>query len=140
MTVDEKLSEYDVILHHVLLPRVLPQEKSPKLYEVELNLMTQMVKNVVNLVKCGIPSKTVELFRSLHEVHMKCNKENISKAINSLQPGDTFAMFVRLQHTGIMIYKKDSQNIIVSTIPSLHPEKIYKHDSDYEVIFHFLNF
>lgn len=58
--------------------------------------------------------------------------------------GDTFAMFVRLQHTGIMIHVPsnekigDIKNVIVSTIPTIHPGVIYDHDSDYEVIFDIL--
>lgn len=129
----------DVLLHHVILPRVLPQKKTPRLYETEFNLMKIMVTNVKNLAQY-IPSKTVELFERLHRVHMMCTKENISEEIKALQPGDTFAMFVRLQHTGLMIHVPSTenvnnvQNVIVSTIPNLHPVEIYSHESDFEVI------
>lgn len=130
---------YDELLEHIILPRILPQEKSSKLYETEHELMSTMVKNVECMANV-IPSKTVEFFQRLHRVHMICSKENISREINSLNPGDTFALFVRLQHTAIMIHVpsnekiNDVKNVIVSTIPTLHPGEIYKHDSDYEVI------
>lgn len=54
-------------------------------------------------------------------------------------------MFVRLQHTGIMIHVPSNEeidnvkNVIVSTIPTIHPGEIYSHDSDYEVIFDIFN-
>lgn len=132
----------DVLLHHVILPRVLPQEKSPHLYDVEFNLMIKMVQNVEDLAEF-IPPKTVELFQRLHRVHTMCTKETISREINALQPGDTFAMFVRLQYSGFMIHVplnenvNDVQNVIVSTIPNLHPDEIYNHETDYEVFSNF---
>lgn len=132
----------DVLLHHVVLPRYLPQERSPNLYDVELDLMSKMAKNVEDLSDF-IPSKTVELFQRLQRVHTMCTKETISREINALQPGDTFAMFVRLQHTGFMVHVPKTetvdnvQNVIVSTIPNLHPVDIYQHDTDYEVICNF---
>lgn len=134
-----KKHKEDELLEHIILPRVLPQEKSLKLYETELDLMKKMVENVENMANV-IPSKTVEFFQRLHRVHMTCSKENVSCEINTLCPGDTFAMFVRFQHTAIMIHVpsneriNDVKNVIVSTIPTLHPGEIYKHDSDFEVI------
>lgn len=146
--VDLKLgSEHnlDVLLHHVILPRVLPQEKSRNLYETEIDLMLKkMVKNV-EIVEF-MPPKTVELFQRLQRTHIKCTKENISREIRNLRAGDTFAMLVRSQHTAFMIYvplnetSDDVQNVIVSTFPSnLHPGQIYNHESDFEVIFGILS-
>ena len=128
----------DELLHHVILPRVLPQQKSPRLYKTEMDLLMKMVQNVENL-KEFLPAKTVEFFQRLHRVHAICTKENISREISALQPGDTFAMFVRLQHTALMIHVplneqiNNVQNVIVSTLSNLHPDEIYKHDSDFEV-------
>lgn len=133
----------DELLEHIILPRILPQEKSSKLYKTELELMKKMVENVENMADI-IPSKTGELFQRMQRVHMICEKGNVSQEINALRPGDTFAMFVRLQHTAIMIHVpsneeiNDVKNVIVSTIPTLHPGEIYKHDSDFEVIFNIL--
>lgn len=133
----------DELLEHIILPRILPQEKSSMLYKTELELMKKMVENVENMADI-IPLKTVELFQRMQRVHMICEKGNVSQEINALRPGDTFAMFVRLQHTAIMIHVpsnekiNDVQNVIVSTIPTLHPGEIYKHDSDFEVIFNIL--
>lgn len=130
----------DELLDHIVLPRVLPQEKSSKLYGTELDLMRRMVENIECMAHV-IPPKTVELFQRLHRVHMVRTKENVAQEINDLRPGDTFAMFIRLQHTAIMIHVPsnekidDVQNVIVSTIPTLQPDTIYKHDSDFNVIF-----
>lgn len=60
--VDTKLStehEQDVQLHHVILPRDLPQKMLPNLYGTEIDLMLNMVQTVQSLVKLISP-KTVE--------------------------------------------------------------------------------
>lgn len=81
-----KTHSYDELLDHIVLPRVLPQEKSSKLYDTELALMMKMVETVENMTNV-IPLKTVELFQRLHNVHMNCSTENVSRVINSLNPG-----------------------------------------------------
>lgn len=130
----------DMLLHHVILPRILPQNRSINLYKIEFDLMLKMVENVETLSEF-IPQKTGEMFKRLKNVHMNCTKENISTEISALCPGDTFAMFVRSQHTGLMIHVpltetiNDVQTVIVSTIPNLHPDEIYTHDTDFEVFF-----
>lgn len=132
------LMEYEALLQHVILPRELPQEKSSHLYTTEFDLMNQMVKNVENLAG-WIPSKTVQMFRRLRSIHAECTPENISLAISSLEPGDTFAMFIRPQFCAIMIHvpaneRPDVQNVIVASVTgSLHPKEIYQHDSDIKV-------
>lgn len=130
----------DVQLHQVLLPRVLPQEKGD-LFKVEHDLMDLMAKSVEKLAKL-LPSKTVKLFRSLQKVHTERTPIIVSNEINALGPGDTFAMFVRFQHSMIMIHipsdeiSNNIQNAIVATIPgSLHPNEVYNHESDMEVHF-----
>lgn len=131
----------DVRLHHVLLPRVLPQEKSNRLFETELDLLNQMVKNVEDLV-VSLSPKTVKLFQSMRKVHTERTPAVVSDEINALGPDDTFAMFVRFQHSVIMIHVPSDektnkiQNAIVATIPgNFHPDEVYTHESDMQVIF-----
>lgn len=133
------------LLKHVTLPRDLPQEKPPRY--LELKLMTHMVENVGNLSNY-LPVKTVELLKRFRTVHLECTPDVISKEINSLRPGDTFAMFVRRQNTTIMVYmlpndeidNEESQNVILATFPgNLHPNQIYKAESDLEVFVFFYN-
>lgn len=124
----------DVLLHHVILPRVLPQEESESLYQTEIDLMRKMVKTVKDL-DTFLPSKTVEFFERLERTHLQCTKENISHEINELRPGDTFAIFMSFERTTFMIHvpldghNNDVQNVIVSTFP------IYMQENDFEVIF-----
>lgn len=120
----------DVQLHYVLLPRVLPQEKGD-LYQVEHDLMTLFVRNVEDIA-ASLPSKTVKLFQSLQKVHKVRTSVIVSTEIKALGPGDTFAMFVRFQHSMIVIYVPSDENLddiknaIVATIPgSLHPDEVY---------------
>lgn len=130
----------DNLLNHIILPRVLPQDKPERF--IELKLMTHMIENVEDLANC-LPEKTVELFRRLKRVHHECSPIVISEEIKSLRPGDTFAMFVRRQNTVFMIYmlpnedinNRSAQNVILSTFPAtLHPNQIYATESDIKVI------
>lgn len=137
---DAELEMQDLLMHHIVLPRILPQQKSPHLNQTEHDLMKDMVETVKNL-SSWIPSKTVEMFNRLYKVHTECTSENVSTQINELEPGDTFAMFVRFQRCAIMIHVppeervNNVQHVIVATIPgSLHPSEIYEHESDIEVI------
>lgn len=135
----------DMILNFAILPRVLPQEKSTKLHQIELDLVAQMIKNVMNL--SGIlPIKTIELFEKLKKIHGHTvpNEDDITDQIKSLRSGDTFAIFVRRQNTTFIVYAPPNQNpdgkepedVIVATFPgNLHPTEVYKHESDMEVNF-----
>lgn len=133
--------QHESLLYHVLLPRYLPQEKPKNFHGIELQLLTQMVDNVVDLSEF-IPSKTVGLLKSLKKIQFDCNAEVVAAEVNALRPGDTFAMFVRRQNCGFMIYALPEERIdaehptdvIVATFPgNLHPNEVYNHASDIEV-------
>lgn len=135
----------NALLTHVILPRFLPQyQPLQTYYHTELKLFDEMYENVMDLSGI-IPSETVALFKSMHNVHHNLTSTNIYNEINALQPGDTFAMFVRRQRCTFMIYvPTDDENLvygkpqtaIVATFPArMHPDEIYKCDSDLEVIF-----
>lgn len=133
------LAGHNAMLHHIVLPRVLPQEKSSDLQATELHLMRYMVENVENMDE-WIPRQTVNLFRKLKKVQTDCTPQKVSAAIRGLEPGDTFAMFVQNQQCAIMIHVPPNENIvnikrvIVASIPgSLPPSEVYGHTSDIEV-------
>lgn len=136
------LEKQNILLNHIILPRFLPQSNTPQFHQTELQLFDEMYENVMDLSEV-IPSKTVALFKSMHKVHHKLTPTDVSKEINALQPGDTFAMFVRRQNCTFMVYVPPDENIangrpqnaIVATFPGrLHPNEVYKCDSDIEVI------
>lgn len=129
------------LLNHIVLPRDLPQTKPPLFNE--LKLMNHVIENIEHLAK-WLPVKTVEFLRRFSKVHLQSTPDPdvVSKQINSLRAGDTFAMFVRRQNTTFMVHmlpneyndNKKSQKIIVSTFPgNVHPSKVYEADSDIEV-------
>lgn len=74
----------DILLNHVLFPRVLPQEKTKP--NDELVLMIKMIENAENLSK-WLPLKTVEMLQRLKRVHLECTPAVISEEINDLEPG-----------------------------------------------------
>lgn len=136
---DELIEEKEdgTLMHHIVLPRVLPKKMPDS--STEKDLMDKMVNNVKSLAEY-IPAKTVGMLLMLQAVHDNLTMENISKRINDLAPGETFAMFIRSQGCAIAIYvppderDNDVKNVIVATFPgSLDPSEIYAHDSDIEV-------
>ncbi|XP_031632913.1 uncharacterized protein LOC116346822 [Contarinia nasturtii] len=129
----------DILLDHVLFSRFLPQEKPRYIYEEML--MVKMIENVESLSKYLMPTKTVEMLQRLKRVHFECTPNVISEEINDLEPGDTFAMYVRRQNCAIMIHVpanelisiEETRNVIVATFPgNLYRREIYEHDSDIE--------
>lgn len=129
------------LLNHIILPRNLPQTK-PQLF-IELKLVNHVVESIEHLAK-WLPVKTVEFLMRFNKVHLQSTPDPdvVSKQINSLRAGDTFAMFVRRQNTTFMVHmlpnedndNKESHRIVVSTFPgNVHPSKVYEADSDIEV-------
>lgn len=135
------VEKQNILLNHIILPRFIPQSDSPSYYGTELQLFDEMIGNVMDLSEI-IPSKTVALCKSMHKIHHDQAPKNISEEINALQPGDTFAMFVYRQNCTFMIYVPPDENVIdgkpqnaiVATFPGrLHPNEVYKCNSDIEV-------
>lgn len=133
------LETQNILLNHVVLPRVLPQEKSRFFHEQAL--IIQFVETV-EAVSEWLPEKTVEMMDRLKRVTREHTRTVISEIINELEPGDSFSMFVRRQNSTIMFYipktadnsTEEPQNIIVATfMGTLHPKEIFKHESDMEV-------
>lgn len=131
---------YEELLYHIILPRTLPDAKSENHEKRDLNFLSLMSETIQNLSE-KIPSPTVRMFASLNRIYDNRTKETISQEINELKPGEIFAMFVRRQNCGLMIYMPpidengcQSTNVIVSTFPgNLHPVEIYKYPSDLQV-------
>lgn len=129
----------DILLNHVVLPRVLPQEKVRFIHEREI--VIQLVETVEDVSE-WLPMKTVEMMDRLKRVTREYTGSVVSEIINELEPGDSFSMFVRRQNTTIMFYvpkagdntTDEPQNVIVATfMGTLHPREIFKHESDIEV-------
>lgn len=125
------------MITHVVLPRKLPQARSSCLHEQELGLLKLMSCTVRGLEE-WIPPNTLSMMDSLERVHVIQSPQIVTTEINALQPGNTFAMFVRRQNCALMIHLPSTQNYlmnaIVSTFPgNLHPDEVYKHSGDLEV-------
>lgn len=138
------LEQQNILLNHIILPHFLPASTGPRFHNTELKLFDEMFKTVMDLSH-SIPAKTVALFKSMHTIHHKLTPKVVSKEINALQPGDTFAMFVRRQNCTFMVHVPPDerivhgkpQNAIVATFTGrLHPNEVYNCDSDIEVNFH----
>lgn len=131
-----QLKKQNILLEHVLLPRVLPQEKAR--FTDEQEIVVKFVENVENLSE-WLPEKTVKMMERLKRVTLECTRTVVSETINELEAGDSFSMFIRRQNCTIMFYippteennLEELQNIIVATfLGNLHPQDIFMHDSD----------
>lgn len=76
--------DLDILMDHVIFPRVLPEEKIK--YRHDEKLMIKMVENVEHLSQ-WLPEKTVEMMQRLKRVHLECTKNIVSEEINDLEPG-----------------------------------------------------
>lgn len=140
MTEYNESKQQNILLEHVIFPRVLPQKKQSYIYEQRL--IGQIIETVEDISDL-LPQKTVEMMKRLKRVNSECTPTVVSELINELRPGDTFSMFVRKQNTVIMFYVPNHtaldsagkpDNIVVATFSGcLHPHTIYEHDSDTEV-------
>lgn len=135
---DTTSSFYENLLHHIVMPRALPQNKQACDEKVELCLLSRMTENIESSSK-WIPPATVGLFKSLKTCHTVRTKETISNEISALQAGESFAMFIRRQNTAFMIHMPNDQigeigTVIVMTFPgNLSPEQVYAYPSDLQV-------
>lgn len=128
-----QLEEHSMLLNHVLLPRVLPQQKE-RFYN-EQAIVIQFIENIENVSE-WLPVKTVEMMERLKCVTLECKRAVVSNIINELEPGGSFSMFIRRQNCTLMFYRPSNQlqNIIIATfVGNLHPKETYKHESDIEV-------
>ena len=124
-------------MDHVILPRYLPQVKPKNFHNEELALLSSMVENVERSAK-SLPPNTVNMFRGLGRVHRTLTPAVVSNEICNLEPGNTFAMFVRRQNCAIMIHmppdRSSDDRVIVAIFPgNLHPKHISGAESDIEV-------
>lgn len=134
-------SEHEYLLHHVLLPRVLPVKYPENQEELERRLLLYIFESVESCSE-WIPPATIRFFQTLQRTHDTPNPENISKQINHLQPGEMFAMFIRQQNTALLIHMPKEQSdtneiktVNVVTFPgNLHLEEFYNHPSEFMVI------
>lgn len=137
---------HENLLNHIVLPRYIPQYRLPNFPLEELELLKRMAENVEKFAD-SIPANTLKMIRSLAKVHLELTPKAIMEEINKLQPGETFAMFVRLQNCAIIIHmpskgSTDSDNnVIVATfIGKVNPNEVYKNPSDLEVTTIFIFF
>lgn len=132
--------EYEYLLQHVVLPRTLPDEYPEYQDDLELRLLKQFVENLENCSN-WIPPATVRLFQCLRRTHETRTPENITKEINRLQPGEAFAMFIRQQNTGLLMFMPQEQSngygnkdVNIVTFPgNLNLGNIYNYPSDFMV-------
>lgn len=125
---------HETLLNHIVLPRFLPQVKSEEFHSEELELLRRMVDNVHSFDD-SIPANTMAMLDSMVHIHRNRTENTVSAEINRLEPGRTFAMFIRQQNCTLMIQMQGNANdVIVATFPGkLHPNKIYGNPSDIEV-------
>lgn len=138
---DEQI-EYEYLLHHVVLSRVLPERYPRNQESLELKLLSRIVKTLKNCSE-WIPPVTVNFFQRLQRTHENRIPENVAKEINELRPGETFGMFIYMQNTALMIHMPQEQSnfngieaVNIATFPgNVNLKEIYKQNdsSDFMV-------
>lgn len=158
---DGKHELLERLVTHIVLPRVMTKTILNDPEKQHLLLIERMVDAIVSSKLS--PDTTVATFQRFKRVHNDSSAKNVSKEINNLQPGDTFAMLVRSQRCVFMIHRfedvndtndktddncetsdtadstNNSVSVTIATFPSnIDPKDIYSHSSDFQVNFDFV--
>ncbi len=112
------------LIPHVFLPLKLPGQASANLIAEENHLLSLFHKTIRDYRFIPQIIETCSAFETWFNVQVK-NKsscEDVKDAIQSLKPGQLFALYVRAQNSGLLIsIPKDSPlDIIWSTFPASH--------------------
>lgn len=132
---------YESLLYHIVLPRVLPQERFKDYDQQNLELLWILAEEIESSE--WIPPATKNFFNSFKKTHTTRTTETITQEINALKPGESFAMFIDCQNCALMIHMPlkgnnehvdETTSVVVSTFPgNLHPKEIYVQSSDLQV-------
>lgn len=133
-------SNYLALIDHIFLPKQLPGEEADNLAEHEFSLLV-LIADVVTKFGSIVPKHTKKMFRTMRDIEGTplLKPKNISAAIEALEPGEMFGLYIRGQNCGINIFvPKDESSppkeLILSTFEvSLRNEIVYSNLSDVEV-------
>lgn len=139
--VDGKKQTYESLLNHVILPRALPNELSENAIHEEKILISRMTDAIVSCAG-WIPGRVVQNFQRFRRTHSDLTAKTVSRQIDTLEPGDTFAVLVKRQQCVFMVHMPLSERrhtngtrlVQIGTFPSAaFPKDIYKCSSDLQV-------
>lgn len=131
------------LLNHILLPRHIPNNATDDFGDQEHAFLELMWEAVHHSAK-WLPPNAVAMFTSFFNVQHMSMAADIHRAINSLRPGRTFAMYVQCQNVVFMCHmpaqpktngEPDEETpVIVATFPGrVSAREIYSQPMDLEV-------
>lgn len=135
-----KESNFMALINHIFLPKKLPSGEDEAIIAHEFGLLLLMRDTVLNFEDI-ITSNTRKWIETTFEIESESplNVQRISSAINELQPGEMFTLYIRWQNCGLSVFVPNDgtsppENVIVSTFePSLKNEIVYSNLSDIQV-------
>lgn len=138
--VDGKKKTYESVLNHVILPRTLPKELPENAANEENVLISRMTEAVVSCAG-WIPERIVRNFQRFKRTHSDLTAKTVSRQIDALEPGDTFAVLVKQQKCVFLVHMPLSEEdaygtkmVQIGTFPSAASSKeIYKCSGDLQV-------
>lgn len=138
--IDGKKKTYESLLNHIILPRSLPKELPENAINEEKFLISRMHEAVVSCAG-WIPERIVRNFQRFKRAHSDLTGKTVSRQIDALEPGDTFAVLVKRQQCVFMVHmplcEEDAHGIKmvqIGTFPSVASSKeIYKCSGDLQV-------
>lgn len=129
----------DMVLAHVILPRVLSEYTPEELSNAE----SKIIDHIITIAE-DLNIENAKTLKALKQFYLGCSPQTVFQDINKLRPGDNFAVFVRAQHCAILIQvpvEGNADDVTVATFPGiLEPTDIYSRDSGVEVKFLFIFF
>lgn len=136
------------VLNHVVLPRFIPSNASIDQIAQDESLLMQMCE-IFRKNAQWMPLKTNRMLHTFANVYQaNDDAQTIYNELNSLKPGDTFAMYVRRQNAVFLCYMlenvpnpnelDETTPIVVATFPAqVSLKEVYAHPLDMEVSLQF---
>lgn len=90
------------VLHHVVLARGLPTTLDND-DELEQTLLDEYTKSIQECAD-WIPPQTIKNFQKFQFLHNHRETKTVAEQLNTLKPGDTFAMLLKAQRTVFTVH------------------------------------
>lgn len=138
--IDGKKKTYESLLNHVVLPRSLPKELPENALNEEKFLISRMTEAVASCAG-WIPERIIGNFQRFKRAHSDFTGKTVSRQIDALEPGDTFAFLVKRQQCVFIVHMPlseenahDSKMVQIGTFPSeVSSKELYKSSGDLQV-------
>lgn len=127
-------------LNHIILPHFVPNDANIDI-ELQTSTILTHLKKVVRDAAAWVPAGTIAMVNEFVRVHESPTAHTIKTAIDRMEAGSTFAMYVKWQNAAFVCHvpayagePNEATEVIVATFPGQVAAKcVYGGGVDFEV-------